>query len=108
MIHTSKSGISTYHKMSDAAAQATYDLAYCYLLNAEHLRCVELLENNELVYSSLKFRVLVGQALLTAGNTQACIRVLEKDPRVGSEEESEIQNNHHSPSDGANAILTPD
>jgi len=48
-------------------------------LNGEHLRCVELLENHDLVYSSLKFRILVGQALLSAGNTQACIRVLEKD-----------------------------
>jgi len=67
-------------KTSDAAAHAFYDLAYCYLLNGEFLRCVELLENNELVYSSLKFRIITGQALLKAGNTQACIRVLEKDP----------------------------
>lgn len=56
-------------KTSDAAAHAFYDLAYCYLLNGEFLRCVELLENNELVYSSLKFRIITGQALLKAGNT---------------------------------------
>ena len=66
--------------MSESAATATYDLAYCYLLNGENLRCVELLENNELVYASLKFRTLVGQALFNAGNIQACIRVLDKDP----------------------------
>jgi hypothetical protein len=46
--------------MSDAAAQATYDLAYCYMLNGEFLRCVELLETSELVYSNLKFRILAG------------------------------------------------
>ena len=46
--------------MSESAASAIYDLAYCYLLNGENLRCVELLENNELVYASLKFRTLVG------------------------------------------------
>ena len=45
--------------MSDASASALYDLAYCYQLNGEHLRCVELLETNELVYSSLRFRILV-------------------------------------------------
>ena len=67
--------------MSESASSSLYDLAYCYLLNGENLRCVELLENNELVYASLKFRILVGQALLNAGNVQACIRVLEKDPR---------------------------
>ena len=39
-------------------ASAIYDLAQCYQLNGEYLRCVELLENNELVYSSLKFRIL--------------------------------------------------
>lgn len=55
--------------MTDATAQATYDLAYCYLLNGENLRCVELCENNELVFSSLKFRILVGRALLGANNT---------------------------------------
>ena len=43
-------------KLSAAGASAIYDLAYCYLLNGEHLRCVELLENHDLVYSSLKFR----------------------------------------------------
>lgn len=75
--------------MSEACAAAFYDLAYCFLLNGEHLRCVELLENNELVYSSLKFRILTGKALLSAGNTQACIRVLEKDPQ--QQDESELQ-----------------
>lgn len=45
-------------KMSETCASAIYDLAYCYLLNGEYLRCVELLENNDLVYSSLKFRIL--------------------------------------------------
>ena len=49
---------SSGSKLTDACAAAIFDLAYCYLLNGEYLRCVELLENNELVYSSLKFRIL--------------------------------------------------
>ena len=93
--------------MSEAATAAFYDLAYCYLLNGEHLRCVELLENNELVYSSLKFRILVGQALFKAGNVQACIRVLEKDPRV-AEDESAAQNEAGTLSEPNHPILTPD
>ena len=93
--------------LSEAATAAFYDLAYCYLLNGEHLRCVELLENNELVYSSLKFRILVGQALFKAGSVQACIRVLEKDPRV-AEDDSAAQNEAGALSEPNHPILTPD
>ena len=53
---------------------------------------MELLETNELVYSTLRFRILVGQALLSAGNQQACIRVLEKDSTGRSDEESGMVN----------------
>jgi len=56
-------------KVSETCAAAIYDLAYCFLLNAEYLRCVDLLENNDLVFSSLKFRILAGQALFSVGNT---------------------------------------
>ena len=55
------------------------------------MRCVELIETNDLVYSSLKFRILVGQALFNASNMQACIRVLEKDPR-GEDAENILPN----------------
>ena len=77
--------------MSDTAAQATYDLAYCYLLNGEFQRCVELIETSDLVYRNLQFRILTGQALLKAGNTQACIRVLEKDFVSPSEDDTVLQ-----------------
>ena len=68
LLQNGKSGVDYAANLSEAAASATYDLAYCYLLNGENLRCVELLENSELVYVNLKFRTLVGQALLKAGN----------------------------------------
>jgi hypothetical protein len=58
--------------------RACYDLAHCYLLNKEHLRCVSLIEKYELVFHSEKFRIMTAQALLQAGNVNACINVLEK------------------------------
>lgn len=50
------------------------------MLNKENLRCVELFEKYDLVYSTLKFRLLTAQALCNSNNVQACIKVLEKDP----------------------------
>lgn len=66
--------------MSETFQQAIYQLAYCYLMNKEYLRCVELLEKYDLVYQTLKFRLLTAQALFNSNNTQACIKVLEKEP----------------------------
>lgn len=65
--------------MTEAFQTAVYDLGkssslsdpllgYCYLLNKENLRCVELFEKYELVYSTLKFRLLTAQALFNSNN----------------------------------------
>ena len=70
------------------------------------MRCVELLETNELVFTSLRFRILVGQALLTAGNVQACIRVLDKDPR--GEDAENILPSVGSLSEKSRPVLSPD
>lgn len=40
-------------------AIAVYDLAYCYFLNKEYLRCVSHISKHELTYESEKFRILV-------------------------------------------------
>lgn len=51
---------------------------------------MELCENTELVFSSLKFRILVGRALLGASNTQACLRVLEKEPQSNGADDDTV------------------
>jgi hypothetical protein len=89
----------------DPIIQAVYDLGYCYLLNKEYLRCVELIEKQELVYHNLKFRLLVGQALLKARNVSACIKVLEKDPQP--EECISGRNIYKNQTDGL-PVLSPD
>ena len=91
--------------MIDPIIQAVYDLGYCYLLNKEYLRCVELLEKQDLVYFNLKFRLLVAQALLKAGKVSACIKVLEKDPTP--EESGSGRNICKNPTDGL-PVLSPD
>jgi hypothetical protein len=54
-------------------AQAVFDLANCYLLNKEHLRCIELLEKYSKHHFGLKFKLIAARAYLNAKNVQACI-----------------------------------
>lgn len=56
------------HARTDHFVRAVYDLgkstnlifyiAHCYMLNKEHLRCVQLVEKYELAFHSEKFRIL--------------------------------------------------
>ena len=55
-----------------------YDLAHCYLMNKENLRCVQLIEKYEMAFHSEQFRIMTAQALFQAANLNACISVLEK------------------------------
>ena len=50
------------------------------MLNKEYLRCFELLQKSDLVHQNLKFRLLAGRALFSAGKIAMAIEVLEKDP----------------------------
>lgn len=59
--------------------KAVYDLANCYFLNKEYLRCVQLIEKFELAFHSEKFRIIIAQALYESKNINACINVLHKD-----------------------------
>ena len=43
---------------SDRYVAAVYDLAHCYMLNKEYLRCVQLIEKYELAFHDERFRIL--------------------------------------------------
>jgi len=43
-------------------------LAFCFLLNKEYMRCINLIEKNELTLAAEKFRLLVAEAHMQAGN----------------------------------------
>ena len=48
--------------------QAVYDLATCYLLNKENLRCIELLDKYSKQQFSLVFKLLSARAHLNSNN----------------------------------------
>jgi hypothetical protein len=56
-----------------------YDLATCYLLNKENLRCIELLDKYAKQQFSLVFKLLAARAHLNSNNVPQCLRILETD-----------------------------
>ena len=55
-------------KQESDFVRAVYDLANCYLLNKEYLRCIELLEKYAKQQHSLKFKLIAARAQLNANN----------------------------------------
>ena len=43
---------------ADQFIKAVYDLAHCYLMNKENLRCVQLIEKYEMAFHSEQFRII--------------------------------------------------
>ena len=58
---------------------AVYDLANCYILSKQPLRCIELLEKYAKQQFSLKFKLLAAKSHLAANNVNACVRLLESE-----------------------------
>lgn len=55
-------------KQENDFVKAVYDLANCYLLNKNYLRCIELLEKYAKQQFSLKFKLIAARAHLNANN----------------------------------------
>ena len=65
------------HYCHNQYIQSIYNLAYCFMLNKEYMRCINVIEKNDLIYSNEKFRVLTGQAYICSGRIAEAISVLE-------------------------------
>jgi hypothetical protein len=48
--------------------QSVYDMAYCFVMNKEYMRCINLIEKHDLVYRHEKFRILYAQAQIYSGS----------------------------------------
>lgn len=83
--------ISTRH--DGEFQRALYDLAHCYLLNKQHVRCVEVLQKYEKQACNLQFRLLTGKAYLLTNKTQEAIRILEREP--SPDERPDESSPHH-------------
>lgn len=54
------------------------------------MRCINILEKNELLFTSEKFRILAGDAYLQSGCISQAIQVLEK--KIKDQEVFKLQN----------------
>ena len=43
-------------------AQSVYDLSYCYFLNKEYMRAINLIEKNTLAYFNYRFTIIMADA----------------------------------------------
>jgi Anaphase-promoting complex, cyclosome, subunit 3 len=72
-------------RQAEDFVKAVYDLANCYLLNKEYLRCIELLEKYAKQQFSLKFKLLAARAYLHSKNVQACLSILDSESQEDDE-----------------------
>lgn len=73
---------------SEQYIRAVYDLANAYFMNKEYMRCINLIEKQQIVFTKYgivpslsyteKFRILQAQAFLKSKNIEKCIEVIEK------------------------------
>ena len=52
-------------------------MAYCFMINSEYMRCINLIERNELTNHHEKFKILIGQAYINMGCIGQAIKILE-------------------------------
>lgn len=57
--------------------QSVYDMAYCFVMNKEYMRCINLIEKHDLVFRHEKFRILYAQAQIYSGSIVEAIATLE-------------------------------
>lgn len=57
--------------------QSVFDMAYCFVMNKEYMRCINLIEKHDLVFRHHKFRNLCAQAQIYSGSILEAIQTLE-------------------------------